>query len=32
MYNGDYFDFLFIEIRVIKNGMDMYCEIGFKCE
>ncbi|CAL55806.1 DNA polymerase epsilon, catalytic subunit A,C-terminal [Ostreococcus tauri] len=31
-YNGDYFDFPFIETRAKKNGMDMYREIGFKCE
>ena len=31
-YNGDYFDFPFIETRATKNGMDMYREIGFKCE
>jgi len=31
-YNGDYFDFPFMETRAKKNGMDMYREIGFKCE
>ena len=31
-YNGDYFDFPFVETRAKKNGMDMYREIGFKCD
>ncbi|PRW20477.1 DNA polymerase epsilon catalytic subunit A [Chlorella sorokiniana] len=30
-YNGDYFDWPFIETRAIKNGMDMAAEIGFTC-
>lgn len=31
-YNGDYFDWPFIEIRAAKYGMDMENEIGFKCK
>lgn len=30
-YNGDYFDFPFIETRAAVHGMDMAQEIGFKC-
>lgn len=30
-YNGDYFDWPFIETRATKNGMDMHAEIGFRC-
>jgi hypothetical protein len=30
-YNGDYFDWPFIETRATKNGMDMHDEIGFRC-
>jgi len=30
-YNGDYFDWPFIETRAAKLGMDMEQEIGFKC-
>jgi len=29
-YNGDYFDFPFIETRAKKHGMSMYREIGFR--
>ena len=29
-YNGDFFDFPFIEKRAAKNGMDLYDELGFK--
>lgn len=29
-YNGDYFDFPFIEARATFHGMDMADEIGFK--
>lgn len=29
-YNGDFFDWPFIEIRAAKHGMDMAQEIGFK--
>lgn len=28
-YNGDFFDWPFIETRAIKNGMDMKQEVGF---
>ena len=31
-YNGDYFDWPFIETRAGKYGMDMEKEIGFKCQ
>lgn len=31
-YNGDYFDWPFIETRAAKHGMDMEEEIGFKCK
>ena len=31
-FNGDWFDFPFIETRATKHGMDMYQEIGFRCE
>lgn len=30
-YNGDFFDWPFIETRAAKYGMDMAKEIGFKC-
>ena len=30
-YNGDFFDWPFIETRAAKLGMDMEQEIGFKC-
>lgn len=30
-YNGDFFDWPFIETRAKKHGMDMEEEIGFKC-
>ena len=30
-YNGDYFDWPFIETRAAKHGMDMHAEIGFRC-
>lgn len=30
-YNGDFFDWPFIETRASKLGMDMEQEIGFKC-
>ncbi|GAB4815178.1 hypothetical protein N2152v2_002224 [Parachlorella kessleri] len=30
-YNGDFFDWPFIETRAAKNGMDMHAEIGFSC-
>lgn len=30
-YNGDYFDWPFIETRAAKCGMDMHAEIGFRC-
>lgn len=30
-YNGDFFDWPFIETRAAKNGMDMAKEIGFRC-
>jgi len=29
-YNGDFFDFPFVEKRAAKNGMDLYQELGFK--
>jgi DNA polymerase epsilon subunit 1 len=29
-YNGDFFDWPFIETRAAKHGMDMHREIGFK--
>jgi DNA polymerase epsilon subunit 1 len=29
-YNGDWFDWPFIETRATKLGMDMYDEIGFR--
>ena len=28
-YNGDFFDWPFIETRATKNGMDMQQEVGF---
>lgn len=28
-YNGDFFDWPFIETRATKNGMDMKQEVGF---
>lgn len=28
-YNGDFFDWPFIETRASKNGMDMKQEVGF---
>ena len=28
-YNGDFFDWPFIETRASKNGMDMKKEVGF---
>lgn len=31
-FNGDWFDFPFIERRAKEHGMDMYEEIGFRCE
>lgn len=31
-YNGDFFDFPFIETRAAKHGMDMKEEIGFKVD
>lgn len=30
-YNGDYFDWPFIETRAAKNGMNMLQELGFRC-
>jgi DNA polymerase epsilon subunit 1 len=30
-YNGDFFDFPFIEARAAVHGMDMARELGFKC-
>jgi DNA polymerase epsilon subunit 1 len=30
-YNGDFFDFPFIEKRAEVHGMDMARELGFKC-
>lgn len=29
-YNGDFFDFPFVEARAAKHGLDMYEEIGFR--
>lgn len=29
-YNGDFFDWPFMETRAAKLGMDMHQEIGFK--
>lgn len=29
-YNGDFFDWPFVETRASLNGIDMYCEIGWK--
>ena len=31
-YNGDYFDWPFIETRAAQHGMDMFQEIGFKMD
>jgi DNA polymerase epsilon subunit 1 len=31
-YNGDYFDWPFIQTRAAKCGMDMEKEIGFECD
>ena len=31
-YNGDFFDWPFIETRAAKLGMDMHQEIGFKMD
>jgi len=31
-YNGDFFDWPFVETRAEKNGMSMYLELGFKCD
>lgn len=31
-YNGDYFDWPFIETRAAMHGMDMFREIGFKMD
>jgi DNA polymerase epsilon subunit 1 len=31
-FNGDYFDFPFIEVRSAVHGMDMHEEIGFRWE
>lgn len=30
-YNGDFFDWPFIETRAHKHGLDMGAEIGFRC-
>lgn len=30
-YNGDWFDWPFIETRALKHGLDMYEQIGFYC-
>lgn len=30
-YNGDFFDWPFIEARAAKCGLDMHAETGFKC-
>jgi len=29
-YNGDFFDWPFVETRASLNGIDMYCEIGWR--
>ena len=29
-YNGDFFDFPFVEKRAAKHDMDLYQELGFK--
>ena len=29
-YNGDWFDWPFIETRALKHGMDMQAQIGFR--
>ena len=31
-YNGDFFDWPFIETRASKLGMDMHEEIGFRMD
>ena len=31
-YNGDFFDWPFVETRAEKNGMSMYLELGFRCD
>lgn len=31
-YNGDYFDWPFIETRAAVHNMDMFQEIGFKMD
>ncbi len=31
-YNGDYFDWPFIETRAAQHGMDMFQEIGFRMD
>lgn len=31
-YNGDYFDWPFIETRAGKHGLDMATELGFRCD
>lgn len=29
-YNGDFFDFPFVQTRASKHGFDLYQELGFK--
>lgn len=31
-YNGDYFDWPFMETRAAVHGMDMFQEIGYKMD
>jgi DNA polymerase epsilon subunit 1 len=31
-YNGDFFDWPFVETRAEKNGMSLYLELGFRCD
>ncbi len=31
-YNGDFFDFPFIEARCAKLGLDMHASMGFRCK
>ena len=31
-YNGDFFDWPFIETRAAKHDMDMHAEIGFRMD
>lgn len=30
-YNGDFFDFPFIEARAAQHGLDMAAQLGFRC-